>query len=160
MPKTMFHSVFRLGVAFTAVFIFGCSQEQKVEPTLSSLWEHEFQTCGVTCHSANAADGTDLGPDLSTQAKFYGNLVNKNVVSNFSSWVKTGDCNSVDFVEPGNAARSTLAASLLVNYHDTLAADVPCTSSYNIHVSYKAAITDSAVADALVAWINNGAKND
>ena len=132
----------------------------KVQPTLTSLWEYHFNGCGLNCHSPDAADGTENGPDLTTKENFYNNLVGKNAVDDFGSWLKNSNCNAVDFITPGNANESSLAAAMLQNVSDQLSAAYSCTTSYNIHVVNRVAISDQEIANALVSWINSGAQNN
>lgn len=144
--------------------LVGCSttdEETKIEPKFSSLWDNKFSSCGVVCHTpSDVANGTADGPDLTTMAKFYANVVNKSVSDDYAAWiaVRTSTCNDQKIVEPSNANNSTLAASLIESVHNTL--KTTCTSAYNYHASNKATITDQALADALVEWINNGAQNN
>jgi hypothetical protein len=172
MTPGPFSALFRLTTLLTLGFaLHGCSDDGGsdnggstppsggVQATYSSLWNSTFSSCGVNCHSPSAADGTENGPDLSSKASFYDNLVNKNVDNDYPAWagVKSGDCNSINFITPGNAAESTVVTSLIESYSIN---QTSCTSSYNLHVVDRTTITDPAVQNALVTWVNNGAKND
>lgn len=154
---------FLVVVPIALLGLISCSEDAEVEPTFSSLWENKFNSCGnVTCHSAAASNGTELGPDLSSKSNFYNNLVNKNVAADFPDWaaVRTGSCDSVDFIEPNNANQSTVVGSLVESVSDTLAANFNCTTAYNLHVVEKVHITDSKLQDALIQWVNDGAQNN
>lgn len=82
--------------------------------------------------------------------------------NDYSSWakVKNGDCNSVSFITPGSANDSTLAAALIQTVSDTLVGNYGCVTAYNEHVVNQMAISDNATQNALITWINNGAKNN
>ena len=146
------------GLVLLSAMVFGCGSNNKVEPTLTSLWDNEFNTCGVNCHSPAASDGTENGPDLTTQANFYNNLVGKGA-GNYPNWLKTSDCN-VDFITPGNADESSMVASLIQSYSDSLAANHNCVTAYNLHLVNHITISDLDLQNALVIWINNGAQNN
>ncbi len=148
-------------LCFLAVLVLsGCATEEDTDTSLrttfSSLWESSFSGCGINCHSSDAADGTENGPDMSNKDKFYSNLVNKSAV-NFPVWLKNGNCDGVNFITPGNAAGSSLPASLIESSSDALAASENCTTSLNIHVVNQATINNE---DGLIEWINAGAAND
>ena len=105
-------------------------------------------------------DGTELGPDLSTKANFYTNLVNKSA-SDYPTWEKLSDCNSVYFITPGSANGSSLAAALIQSISDTFPMDHSCTTTaYNVHDVNNQAISDNELKNALITWINNGAQNN
>lgn len=145
------------------LFLISCStQEDEVEPTFSSLWEHRFSSCGTSCHSSNASDGTELGPDLTTKSGFYTNLVNKTVNADYPAWVavKTSDCNDSKFINPGDSDSSSLAASLIQSKSVTLAAAESCNTAFNLHAVTNDTISDLDVAKALVDWIDAGAANN
>lgn len=148
-----------------SIFMFACSNDGDdspppgVQPTLTSLWDSLFTGCGVNCHSANAADGTQNGPDLSTKANFYANLVSKSA-SDYQAWLKASNCNSVDFITPGNANESSMAAALILSVSDTLAAAQNCVTAYNEHEVNNQTISDSALKNAVITWINDGAQNN
>jgi hypothetical protein len=149
-----------------STFMFGCggggSDGQSVEPTFTSLWDHLFSGCGVNCHGPDSSDGTQFGPDLTSMNTFLDHTVKLNVNNNFPDWasVKTGDCNDVNFITPSNADQSTVAASLILSISDKLAASDSCVTSFNLHEVNRVTITDKAVENALVNWINNGAQNN
>ncbi len=140
--------------------LFGCeATDDEVKPTYSSLWDNTFSSCGVNCHSPTSSDGTENGPDLSSKSSFYANLVGKSVNDDFPAWagVKSGDCNNIDFIAPGNASGSTVVTSLIESFSIN---QTSCTSSFNLHVVNRATITDSKTQDAVVNWINGGAANN
>jgi hypothetical protein len=146
-----------------STLMIGCGgDESAVEPTFTSLWDHLFSGCGVNCHGTDSSDGTENGPDLTSMNSFLANTINRNVNTNYPAWAnfKTGDCNDVNFITPGNADQSTVAASLIQSISDRLAASDDCVTSFNLHEVNRVTITDQAVANALVDWINNGARNN
>ena len=138
----------------------GCAKEDKVEPTYSSLWDNVFSGCGVSCHSANATDGTQDGPLLDTKQNFYQNLVGKNTTVDYPNWLKTSDCNSINYITPGDASQSTLAGAMILSISDSLTSKFSCNSAYNVHERNKDVITDEDTAKALIQWINEGAANN
>jgi hypothetical protein len=151
---------------FFSVFMFACSDggddPPSVQPTFSSLWVNIFFGCGVNCHRPSAADFTELGPDLSSKANFYVNVVGKSVNNDYLDWAvpKGGDCNDVNFITPNNANESTLAAALILSISDSLAGVHNCTTTYSYHDGINQEITNNALKNALITWINNGAKNN
>ncbi len=150
-------------ICLPLLLLISCSEDSsKVEATYSSLWDNRFSSCGVTCHSDIADDGTQLGPFLVTRAGFYDNLFNKSVAVNYPAWLaqKSGNCNTQKFIAPGNANTSTLAASLIQSVSNTLKANTGCDSSYNLHVANNVEITDKDLENALINWINSGAPNN
>ena len=130
-----------------------------VQATYSNLWNSTFSSCGVNCHSPSAADGTENGPDLSSKGGFYANLVGKTVNKDYPDWAnfKNGNCNDIPFIQPGDAAGSTVVTSLIESYSVN---QTSCTSSYNLHVVEHVEITDSEIQNALVDWITEGAANN
>ncbi len=150
-----------LGLA--SVVLVGCSggdsTTSKPEPTLSSLWNAKFSSCGLNCHSPDASDGTENGPDLRSKDSFYTQLVGKNVNRDFPLWatVKSGNCNDIDFIAPGNPRGSTLVTSLVQSYSIN---QTTCTSSYNLHEVNRVTISNQDLIDALVTWINAGAPDN
>ncbi len=160
MKTTLARSCPRLFMFIMVLTLLGCeSGDEEKTPTYTSLWNSTFSSCGVNCHSPTAADGTDNGPDLSSKSSFYSNLVGKNVDSDYPSWAsyKTGNCNNINFITPGDAAQSTVVTSLIESYSIN---QTSCVSSFNLHAVNNTTITDKATQDALVAWINDGAKNN
>jgi hypothetical protein len=158
-----FQQQFKFGCALLLSFlVFGCSDNNKVEPTLTSLWDNEFNGCGVICHSPNASDGTELGPDLTTKDNFYNNLVGKNVFNDYPNWAsrRVGNCDNVNFITPGNADQSTLTSTLIESYSVSLADSQMCDTTFSVHADIGNDISDKATQDALVEWINNGAQNN
>lgn len=159
------------GVLFFSLFMFACSDDggdsppPGVQPTLTSLWDNLFTGCGVICHSANAADGTELGPDLSTKANFYTNLVDKSVDVDYADWGlspnKISNCNSMKLINPGDANGSTMAAALILSISDILSAPpYNCVTAYSFHDVNNQAISDNTLKNAVITWINNGAQNN
>jgi hypothetical protein len=159
--------VIRAGIfTFFGFVIFACSSSDDsppgVQPTLTSLWNNLFSGCGVNCHSSNATDGTELGPYMDTKTNFRTNLVNNTVNNDYLPWatVKDGNCDNVKFITPGNANESTLASALILSVSDTIEMVHSCTSSYNIHDVTNQAISDNALKNALITWINDGAQDN
>lgn len=150
------HFVLFCITTLVVVLISSCAKES--EPTFSSLWDNKFSGCGVSCHSSSSQDGTADGPHLSTKSEFYNNLVNKNVSTHYPQWLKTGDCDNLNLISPYDASQSTLAAAMILSVSDGLK-DV-CSTTYGFHSTNNAVITDSEVADSLIEWINDGAKNN
>lgn len=155
-----------LVIVFFSFVMFACSDggndspppsdPNTVEPTLTSLWDNLFSGCGINCHSATASDGTENGPDLSTKANFYSNLVNKSPSDiEYQAWVRNSDCN-VNFITPGDVNQSSLAAVLIQSISDSFG----CTTSYNIHEVNNQTISDDELKNALITWINSGAQNN
>ncbi len=148
---------FKRNFFFTLIILVltGCATEEEIN-TFSSLWENSFSGCGINCHSPDAADGTQNGPNMSSKETFHTDLVSKSA-TDFPGWLKSSNCDDVSFITPGNAAGSSLPASLIESASDTLAASGNCTTSYNLHVVYRVTINN---ADDLIEWINAGAAND
>lgn len=149
----------RLFIFVTPFLITSCA---KKDPTFTDLWNNRFNQCGVSCHSGAIDGTTDKGPVLTTKTEFYNNLVNKNVTTDYPDWVSelTGNCNSVNFITPGDANQSTLAASLIQSVSTALStSNNSCDTSYNVHSQVQVTISDSTASD-LIKWINAGAKND
>jgi len=150
---------------FLCALMFACGDNSTpvtstgVQATYSSLWDNLFTGCGVNCHTSTAVDGTELGPDMSTKANFYAQVVGKSM-TNYSSWTKTSNCNMVSFITPGNANESSLAAALILSVSDTLAAAHSCVTAYSSHDVISQTISDNQLKDALITWINNGAQNN
>lgn len=146
---------------FFSFFMFACTDnDDEPEPnTYSSLWNNSFQYCGIGCHNqTTASDGTENGPDLSSKSNFYNNLVNKSA-SDYPTWQKGSNC-TVDFITPGNANRSSMAAALILSVSDTLTGDLGCVTSYNQHEVLGQTISDNALKNELITWINDGAQNN
>lgn len=168
MNKLPIDRVIRLvGVVFICSLMFACGdsgddESSSLQPTLTSLWDNLLTGCGVNCHSPNAADGSELGPDMSTKANFYANVVGKSVTADYPNWagLKTGDCNNINFITPGNANESTLTAALILSISDSLATAQSCVTAYNFHDVNNQAISDQELQNALITWINNGAQNN
>lgn len=151
--------IYFLPLVIVLLFV-GCAKEDKVEPTYSSLWDNVFSGCGVSCHSVNSTDGTQSGPILDSKQNFYQNLVGKNTAADYPNWIKTGDCDSINYITPGNANQSTLAGALILSVSDALKSSSSCDSAYNIHSVTNDVISDEDTANALIQWINDGAAND
>lgn len=150
-PKANFPFA-RLLTLIPFFLIVACAEK---ESDFDKLWDSQFSGCGAVCHSSAADDGTENGPDLSSKDKFYNNLVNKTVNTDYPNWVKTGDCNDQKFITPGDANASTLAASLVSSVSDTLTASAQCNSSYNLHVTNNVSVSDP---NGIINWINAGAE--
>lgn len=165
MIKLHINRVIRLiGAVFLCAFMFACGDSNNstpsVQPTLSSLWDNYFTSCGVNCHSQNASDGTQNGPDMSTKANFYTQVVGKSL-SDYQGWTgRTSSCDMVSFITVGNANESSLAAAVILSVSDTLAANHNCTTAYSSHEAINQTISDNQLKDALITWINNGAQNN
>ncbi|MBU0675614.1 MAG: hypothetical protein KJ950_13310 [Proteobacteria bacterium] len=140
------------------MIMFGCGGGESTDGQYTDLWNKKFNTCGVNCHSSGAADGTENGPDLSTKDSFYNDLVGKSA-ANYPNWLRLGDCNTDTFIHGGDAAHSTMMASLVRSYSDHMSQTQGCTTALSLHDVNHVAITDQALIDEMVAWINNGALN-
>ncbi len=146
-----------LGLALSIIVLVGCGTEEESDTaSYSSLWESSFRGCGLHCHSPDSANGTENGPDMTTKDKFYSNLVGKSL-QDFPDWSKDGNCDSVDFITPGDAAKSSLPASLIQSFSDDLSALLNCTSSFNLHAVNNIIINDQ---NGLISWIDAGAANN
>ena len=150
-----------VGISLVATAMFGCAKKEEKD-TYSYLWDQKFNSCGLSCHDATVGDTTDNGPDLSTKTKFYDNLVNRSVDGNYASWVgaRTSNCNNVSFIKPGDANKSTLAASMISSISASLFASNNCDSANSVHETLGVTIKDAELAQALVDWINKGAQNN
>jgi len=143
-----------LPIAATLV-LSGCGSSSN-DSEFDRLWNSEFYSCGTNCHNPSASDGTENGPDMSTQDGFYTNLVNKTVNNDYSGWFGRGsDCDTTPFITPSNADKSTVVTSLVQTYSDALVASNDCTvTSYNIHATNQVSLSDP---QAVINWINGGA---
>lgn len=150
-----------IGISMVATAMFGCAKKEEKD-TYSYLWDQKFNSCGLSCHDATVGDTTDNGPDLSTKTKFYDNLVNRSVDGNYASWVgaRTSNCNNVSFIKPGDANKSTLAASMISSISASLFASKNCDSANSVHETLGVTIKDAELAQALTDWINKGAQNN
>jgi len=146
--------------ALLVLLLVGCAkEEEKVEPTFTSLWDNVFSGCGVSCHSVNATDGTENGPILDTKANFYARLVNKTVSNDYPLWAnKAGDCDNINFITPNDATQSTLAAALILSISDSLG--TTCITTYGYHDTNNSIVGDTDTAAALIKWIDDGAENN
>ena len=141
--------------------IGGCADEDTgtdtIEPTLSSLWEANFNTCGPNCHQPLGS--VPGGPDLSTQQQFHDNLVGRRP-SEFPDWLRTGNCD-VPLIDPRAPDNSLVVASLLEARQDALAARANCVTTYNIHATNRVNLDgQTELVDAMRTWIENGAPNN
>ena len=125
------------------------------EVTYNQLWNDEFKSCGTNCHNPSAPDGTENGPDLSDIDGFYANLINKSI-SDYPNWITGSSCDNTPFINPNNAAKSTIVSGLVETYSTDISgtADCPTTTSFNIHEVNNVTYSDST---AVVEWINSGA---
>ena len=138
---------------FTTV-LWGCSE--LTDDKFSSLWDKSFSSCALNCHSPGGT--ADEGPDLSSKDQFHSNLINK-TANDYPDWTRGSDCDDIKFINPGNANTSTVAASLIQSLSDSLIASGSCTAtSYNIHLTNSATITDASLQTEITEWINGGAK--
>lgn len=135
----------------------GNTGTEPIEPTLSSLWEANFNTCGPNCHQP--AGSVPGGPDLSTQQQFHANLVGRRP-SEFPDWLRTGNCD-VPLIDPGDPDNSLVVASLLQARQDALAARENCVTTYTIHVTNRVNLDgQTELVDAMRTWIERGAPNN
>jgi len=146
----------------TVLLLNGCAEEDaKVEATYSSLWDNVFSSCGVSCHSANATNGTEEGPLFTSKSTFYTQMYGQSA-SDYAGWVGSGQytsgCDSFPFIDVGNPNNSTLAASLILSVSEGVISS-SCQTAYSVHAATGDVISGEA-ADALIAWIKAGAKND
>jgi len=161
LKKQHLHHLILLIPFVFLLLVSGCAEEEEeIEPTFTSLWDNVFSGCGISCHSANATDGSENGPHLDSKSNFYNNLTGKSA-ADYTNWVKTvGNCDNVSFITAGNANQSTLAASLILSVSDNLKASDSCDSSYSFHAPTSDIITDADIQTALIQWINDGAANN
>jgi len=150
-----------VSVSLVATAMFGCAKKEEKD-TYSYLWDNKFNSCGLVCHNSSSSDGTENGPDLSSKDKFYANLLNRNVATNYGTWVgvRTGNCNSAKFIRASDGNKSTLASSMVQSVSVALAASENCFTTYGFHRDHDVAITDPELAQALIDWINKGAQNN
>lgn len=132
-----------------------------LEPTLSSLWAEQLSGCAINCHEP-AGEVAD-GPDYSTPTLFHAQSVDKTIANDYPAWaaIRTGNCNEVPLIAPGEPDRSLVLASLVQSYADQLAAAENCIPAYNLHeVNRLTFAADDPFIQALVTWIERGAAND
>jgi hypothetical protein len=155
LPKTNIQQVLRIVVPLLAISLLSsCGTDSAPDKvTYSQLFNDEFKGCGSSCHNSNAADGTENGPDLSTADSFYTSLINKTVNNDYPNWIRGGDCDSIPFINPGNAAKSLIVTGLIQSDADNILISDNCTSAFNLHEVIASYNNPSAV----VEWINNGA---
>jgi len=139
-----------------ALFLNGCAETTQFE----DVWESSLKDCSTNCHSPDGANNLHLGPDMSTQDKFYANVVGKTIGNDYAAWtnVRTGTCDDVQLIEKGDAANSLVVASLVQDVADALAASENCTVAINIHDDGTKASADNWAA--LIKWINDGAPKE
>jgi len=137
-------------LASYALLLFtGCAET----PQFDDVWENDLKGCAFQCHSP---DGTASdGPDMSTQDKFYVNVIEKTVANNYSNWLKTSDCDTLQLVKPGDAANSSVVASLVQSVSDAQT----CDTAFSFHVGQNVTNTANNWTN-LVKWIDDGAKKD
>lgn len=144
--------------SYFALFLSGCTETTQFE----DVWESSLKDCSTNCHSPDGAGlGLDLGPDMSTQDKFYDNVVGKTVAGNYAAWAaqRTGDCDSVELIKKGDSANSLVVASLVQSTSDALAAAENCNTTFNLHVSNNVTSATETWTD-LVKWIDDGAPKE
>jgi len=152
----------KIGLVFSVILLWGCNESSDDE-RYSNLWDKEFSSCGVSCHLPSATDGTENGPDLSTKALFYANTVNKTVATDYSSWIRTGDCDSVKLIDPGSANDSLVVGSLVLSVADAISSNFQnsngqsCTNAFGVHETLSVTLSDQQTIDDLIVWINDGA---
>jgi len=153
----------KIGLIISVMLLWGCSETDD-KTTYTEMWDSLFNTCSTGCHSLSATNGTEQGPDFSSKELFYTNTINKTVATDYQNWVdiggRTGDCDSVNLITPGNANESLVVGSLVQTVSDRIAADNNCTTTYSLHEPLFVTITDQATIDALIEWINDGAQNN
>jgi len=156
----------KIGLVFSVILLWGCneSSDDKIEATYSSLWDNVFNSCAVGCHLPTATNGTEDGPDLSTKTLFYANTVNKTIGTDYPSWIRTGDCDSVNLIkQPGSTNESLIAGSLIQSVADSISANFQnsngqsCTNAFGVHETLNVTLSDQSTINALSAWINDGA---
>ena len=141
--------------SFIILLMNGCAKTTQYD----DVWENHLKGCSLNCHSP---DGTESsGPDMSTQDKFYANVVGKTVDNDYPDWAatRTGDCNDVPLIKPGDADNSLVVASLIQSVAEAMAAANNCTSAINIHTTNNITSTKASLID-LIEWINDGAKQE
>jgi len=151
--------LFSIGIMLILLFTGCAKDEEKVEPTFSSLWDNVFFGCG-SCHSGSDTEGLQNGPDLSSKAGFYTNLLGKNATDDYPFWVLASGCYSFPLIEAGNPNNSIVAAALIKSVSLNLINTGGCDTAYSVHETNGSAITNSDTAAALIKWIEDGAKND
>lgn len=150
----------KLTLVVGSVLLVSCSDEGEDKARYGYLWDHLFSSCALNCHSPGSGQHEANGPDMSSRNAFYNGVVGKSTGQHYPSWLRGGSCDTAAMIKPGNAAQSTLPASLIAAYTSPLEASYNCTSSYNIHQVNQVQLTDSALIEALISWINNGAANN
>jgi len=145
----------KIGLVFNVILLWGCAETD--DKRYSNLWDKEFSSCSVSCHSPSATNGTEDGPDLSTKSSFYANTVNKTIGTDYPNWIRNGDCDSVKLIDPSSANTSLVVSSLVQSVADTISADFSCTSAFNVHETLNVTLSDQQTIDDLIAWINDGA---
>jgi len=146
-----FKQVAALGsVIFIVWFLSGCAE---TESKYDEVWDSSLSSCGPNCHSPDgiAADG----PDMSTQDKFYANVVGKTVNNDYPDWAdsRSGDCDDLQMIKVGDAANSSLVAGLV----ESVSSAQTCETAFSFHVGENVTSATEAFSD-LVSWINDGAE--
>jgi len=144
---------------YAVLILNGCAKTTQYD----DVWESSLKGCSLNCHSPDGVGkGLDKGPDMSTQDKFYSNVVGKTVGTDYPDWpaVRVGTCDSVQLIKPGDANNSLVVASLVQSVSDSLAAANSCQTAYNIHVTPENVTDNSQAWTDLVKWINDGAPKD
>ena len=98
---------------------------------------------------------------MSTQDKFYDNVVSKTVADDYDTWAvqRTGDCDNVQLIKKGDAANSLVVASLVQSTSEALALAENCNTTFNLHVTNNVTTATETWTD-LVKWIDDGAPKD
>ncbi|MBF0471524.1 MAG: hypothetical protein HQL48_09120 [Gammaproteobacteria bacterium] len=132
--------------------------EAPLAPTFAALWERTLSGCGLNCHSPEAADGSEHGPDLSQRDGFLQQLRQKRVADDYPLWrdLRSGDCNQLPLLLPGDPLRSTLVGSLIEEYAAQIGQQQQCHTAYNFHATVYATL-ERGEAAALVSWVARGA---
>ncbi len=134
---------------YAIVLLNGCAKTNQFD----DAWENGLKGCALNCHSpgGTASDG----PDMSTQNKFYDNVIEKTVANNYPDWIKTSDCDTLPLIKPGDAAGSSVVTSLVQSVSDAQT----CSTAFSFHVGNNVTNTENNWSD-LVKWINDGAKKE
>lgn len=148
---TLFLNMRILLVLLILAFFAGCSDDDDdkgstAQPgSLEKLWSNPvIQGCG-TCHGPN--DQKD-GPDLTTKANFYANLVGKSR-DNYPNWFTTATPCTGTYVVPFSVKDSSVLSVISTQNGTTC-------SAYNYHTTQGGVIT-GAVLNDFILWIESGA---
>ena len=148
----------------SALLVLSCSVEEadkaaskdSVEATFSSLYNAELKNCGgANCHN-RAAGRDDL--DFSSKEKAYASIVGV-ARSEYTDISESNfACDAAILVEPGQPNASLVAGALVEKIRDQFTV-AGCTPNLTGHIELQAEIS-AAAQEALIKWIENGAKNN